>query len=126
MKKILMASLMALAMFGVTGCSKDEIKDKLCDAGKTAAVVVSSQVASQLSCSNPAAIQADIEQKLIDLKVCSAPSSQGLLGAAICPPVVDGLVSGLLTQIPASWGCSGGELSDSLRQKLVDACSAAF
>lgn len=120
--------------FALVGCTKDEAKVVLCDTGKTAAGFVSTTIAVQLECKNQDAIRADVEAKLVDLKICEAPKPapegkvgiQSAIGDVICKPVIDGLVAGLLTQIPSKWECSGGKVTDDLKLKLLAACSKAL
>ena len=123
-------------VFATVGCTKEEAKEVLCDTGKTAAGILSAQVAVQLECKNVDAIRADIEKKLIDLKMCAAPApapepaglfaAKSAIGDALCKPIVEGLVAGLLTQVPAAWECSGGKLTEDAKLKLIEACSKAL
>lgn len=121
-------------VFAVVGCTKEEAKVVLCETGKTAASLLSAQVAVQLECKNIDAIKADIEKKLVDLKVCEAPapaptgalSTKSVIGDALCKPVVEGLIAGLLTQVPAAWECTGGKLTDDAKLKLFEACAKAL
>lgn len=132
----LAAILLFVLSFCFLGCTKEEVKDKLCDTGKTAATIVAAQVSTELACSNVAAVKASIEEKLISLKICEAvkPGENGanLLGAksaigeALCTPVIEGLFAGGLTQLPKDWGCTGGELAADAKAKLIAACSKAF
>ncbi len=125
--------LLALA-FVVTSCTKTEVKEKICDAGKKAATLLTAEVAVDLDCADTAAIQADIEKKLVDLKVCLAPAptptvavkALSPIGDIICKPVVDALVASLVVQIPATWQCKGGKVSDDLKAKLLAQCSKAL
>lgn len=119
-------------VFTITGCTKEEVKTKICDTGKKAATLITAEVAVSLDCANTAAIQADIEKRLVDLKVCEAPKpaattsslkTLGAIGDVVCKPVVDGLVAGLLTQVPSAWECKGGKVSDELKLKLLEQCS---
>lgn len=118
------------------GCTKEAAKEVLCDTGKTASAILSAQIAVQLDCKNVDAIRADVDKKLIDLKVCEAPkppapapgviSSMSAVGDVICKPVVDALFAGALTQIPATWGCTGGKLAEDAKLKILAACSKAL
>lgn len=112
-------------MLGLSACTKKEVKDKLCDAGKTAATIVAAQAAVELECSNVAAIKADLEKKLVDLKVCEA-KTESVLGEALCRPVIEGLFLGAVGTLPAEWGCTGGELAATAKAKLIAACAKAF
>ena len=116
---VLFASLLL-----ATGCTKQDVQEKVCDAGKAAAAVVASQIANELGCSNVSSIRADLEAKLVDAKMCEAKSAIG--AAAICTPVIEGIIAGATTQLPPSWGCSGGPLAADLKDKLIAACSKIF
>lgn len=124
-------ALFAVCVLALTGCTKEEVKGKVCEAGKTAATIVSAQVAVELSCQNEGAIRAAIEQKLVEAKVCEKPaegaiSTMGVVGEALCTPVITGLFAGGVSQIPAEWGCTGGKLADEAKAKLIALCSKAF
>lgn len=128
-----MMSFLLACCFLFVGCTKQDAKVVLCDTGKTAAGFVSTTIAVQLDCKNQDAIRADVEAKLVDLKICEAPKPEAnkigalsVVGDAICKPVIDGLVAGLLTQIPSKWECSGGKVTDDLKLKLYAACSKAL
>lgn len=124
--------VMLVLVFGMIGCTKKEVKGKVCDTAKTAAAIVAAQTAVELGCKNVDAIKADLEKKLVDGKVCEPVPETGLLsaksavGTLVCPPVIDGLFAGALTQIPASWECTGGPLVSDIRTKLIDACTKAL
>lgn len=126
--KIVYSLVLALTLVFATACTKDQI----CDKAKSAAVLVAGEVATQLSCKNASAIQADMEALLVKAKLCEAAaapsiSALGPIGDIICKPVIDALVAGLVTQIPAKYECSGdGKLTDELKAKLVAACAKAI
>lgn len=128
-----------LFSFCFLGCTKEEVKDKLCDTGKTAASIVAAQVSVELSCQNVDAIKTDIENKLISLKICEAAaakteasaakglvSTQSVVAEALCTPVIEGLFAGGVSQLPSAWGCTGGPLAAEAKAKLIAACSKAF
>lgn len=124
-------ALVLFCLFFITGCTKDEVKGKLCEAGKTAATVVATQLSVELSCSNMEAIKADMEEKLVKANICEKPEEgtvaiKSAVGDAICAPVIEGFFSGAVTQLPAEWGCTGGPLADEAKAKLIAACSKAF
>lgn len=50
----------------------------------------------------------------------------GPIGDLICAPVVEGLMGGLLKQIPASWECTGGKPADDLKKTILEACKKAI
>jgi hypothetical protein len=128
-------TLLAVLLFSV-GCTKEKVVEKICDAGKAASVLVAAEVAKQLECKNSDAIRAEIDKKIMELKSCAAPApapaSGGVLVAAVsvgeflCKPLIDGLVSGALAQIPASFECSGGKITEDAKAKLLEACLKAI
>jgi len=130
--------LLILVSAGMIGCTKDQAKETLCSTGKAAASLMAVQVSVQLECKNVAAIQSDLEKKLTDLKVCSAPAptpapvsamsmkAMSGVGSVVCKPLVDALFAGVLVQIPAAWECSGGKISEDAKTKLLEACSKAL
>ena len=100
---IAMLSLFTLALMG---CTKEEVQAKLCDTGKTVAAGVSTQLATELSCSNVDAIKASIEEKLVSLKVCESAEkkeesvgivAQSTLGDVVCAPLVEGILAGAVS-----------------------------
>lgn len=122
-----MRNLLVLVAFAIVmvSCTKEEIKDKICETGKVGAAVVAVKISEELACSNVDAIKADLEAKLIDLKVCEV-KAKSALGDAICGPMVEGLFVGGISQLPAAWNCTGGELAAELKAKLIAACEKAL
>lgn len=125
-----MITFLFVCVFALVGCTKQDAKEVLCDSGKTASGLLASQIAVQLECKNVDAIRADLDLKLIDLKVCEpAPvtiQAQGALGDAVCTQLVGALTSGLLVQIPAKWECTGGAVTEDIKAKLIASCSKAL
>jgi hypothetical protein len=117
--------LLIAITFGMIGCTKDKAKDVLCSTGKAAASLIAAQVAVQLDCKNVGAIQTELESKLVDLKICS-PTPAGAVGEVVCKPIIDALLAGVLTQVPASWECSGGQLGEDAKAKLLESCLKAL
>lgn len=120
-----------ILLFGVLFLTLACTKDDVCKTAKTASVFISNEVAVQLSCKNAGAIQEDINAILVKVNICKAPetgvSALGPIGDLICKPVIDALVAGLVTQIPAKYECSGsGTITDDLKAKLVAACAKAI
>lgn len=118
--------LVFMSLTFLSGCTKEQVKDKLCDAGKAAATVLAPMAATELKCSNTDAIKASIEKKLVDLKVCDA-KVQSPLGEALCAPVINGLFLGAVSQLPSEWGCTGdGPMAEEAKAKLIAACAKAL
>lgn len=133
--KALMIVLLSVFTLLTAGCTKDDVKDVLCDTGKAAATVMSLQVATELSCKNSAAIKASIEEKLVSLKICEKAEdakrernmmAKSALGDALCAPVVAALFANGINSLPKEWECSGGALAEDAKAKLIAACSNAF
>lgn len=127
--RLLLSTIVAFAIgFCVVACTKDEV----CDKAKSASVLIAGALADQLSCKNAAAIQQDLEAALVKVNICKPPaevgtSALGPIGDVICKPVVDALVAGLVTQIPAKYECSGdGKITDDIKAKLVAVCLKAI
>lgn len=126
--KLLMTVLFTMIFMACT-------KTQVCDSAKTVAGVVASQAAVQLDCKNVDVIRADIDKKLVDLKICELTATppvagtisvKSAIGDVVCKPLVEGLVGGALTQVPATWGCAGGPVTDVVKTKLIEACQKAL
>lgn len=107
---------------GLAGCTKGSVG---CKAADRASDIIAKEVGYQLECENSAAIKLFIDKKLAEAKVCQA-GAIGIIGDLICPPIVDGVVAGVVTQIPSDWKCKGGLIKDSLKGQLLLACKKAF
>lgn len=119
--KLVLVGLLAL---GMTGC--DWFKKTGCSVAKRASEVVSAEVATQLGCKNVSAIEALIEQQLVEkIKVCEI-GALGVIGEVVCPPLVSGLLNGAISQIPAEWECSGGPAKEGLKDILLNVCKKSF
>ena len=119
--------LFAVFFLFTAGCTKDSAKDVLCGAGKTTASVVAVVAATELACKNIAAIQADLEKKLVDIKVCEIKEEKSLeaksaVGDIICAPIVNSLFAGAIAQLPANWECTGGQITEDVKAKLIASC----
>lgn len=125
MKKLLLLPLILFA------CSKDEPKtnpigDITCAVGKGIALGVSSEIATQLQCTNPSAIQASLVVGLQKLKVCSQAKEVTLMsiGSDICTNLASVVISGLVGGvIPSEWGCSAADAQAKLTEVVKKACA---
>lgn len=114
------------------GCTST--KTVVCDLSKSVSSLVAAQISTQLTCKNLDAVKASIDAELAKTKLCDATpvaaaalvKPQSVIGDAVCGPVIDGLTAGVLTQVPASWGCAGGPLTDSVKAQLLAACQKAI
>ena len=122
-----------------------------------------SAVASVLSCSNAAAIQASLTVALGNVSLCATPvpsaptgatlaliagaanwhtigdisagdlevskssvkGVKGVIGAMVCPLVVNTVVGFGTSLVPTSWGCTGSAAANTLGAALAAACIAA-
>jgi len=121
--------LLLVFAFAFTGCSF--FKSSGCEVGKAATNLISAQISTSLACKNGDAIKADIEKKLTDLKICEAAkpaamNAMSAIGTTICGPIVSTLAAGLVGQIPPAWECTGGQLTDDIKLKLLEACQKAL
>lgn len=107
----------------VVGCTSGT--SPVCEVGKTVTGVVADQIATQLSCKNKVAIEASLNQKLVDLKLC-APAASSVIGEIICPSLVSSVVNQIAIKIPAEWQCSGGTVKDDLKNYLLAACRSSI
>ena len=129
-----MNKIIVLLVLGLMACTKEEVKEKACDASKLAASVVAIQASTELSCKNVDAIKATLEAKLIEAKVCELPAAtpaqgivaQSTVGETLCAPLVEGLFAGGISQLPKEWECTGGTLALEAKAKLIAACVKAI
>lgn len=135
MKKILFA-VFALAM--VAGCTKKDVKDignaVGCAIQETAVTTVSTVIAEPdaLDCKNVAAIKSFLDEKAGGLNLCkkdevpattsSLVSAKSAIGDVACLSLVASLETQILSEIPASWECSGGKLTEDAKTKLLEKC----
>jgi len=129
--KFLTLALMSLALF-VGGCTK-KTQPVVCSAAKSVSSLVASQIVTQLSCKNLDAVKADLDKQLENLNICekaesarAALTAQGALGAIVCAPVVEALAAGALSQIPATWECGGGKVTEDIKASILAACIKAL
>lgn len=125
--------LATVVLFAFTGCKTEPVG---CTLEKSATSLLAATITTQLSCKNLDAVKTDVQAQLVKLNLCVQPTptatpaagitTQGALGDLVCKPVVDGLMSGVLGQIPTSWECSGGAVGDAARQLLMAECKKAL
>jgi len=116
--------VLAFIMFAFLGCTKGS--SPACEVGKTVTAVVADQIATQLACKNKSAIEATLNQKLVDLKLCEKPSASSVIGEIICPSLVSSVISQITVKIPSEWQCSGGTVKDDLKNYLLAACRSSI
>lgn len=124
--------LVGVLAFAFTGCTF--FKSSGCEVSKGVSSLVAANIASLLTCKNVDAISAALDAELAKTKICEASAQKSLavvetqsaIGLIICEPVINALSTGVLAQLPASWECSGGPLTDGVRAKLLEACQKAL
>lgn len=125
-----MKALFLLPLF-LVACTKDApkpdpIKEIGCAVGKGIALGVSNEIATQLQCSKPEAIQASLVLGLQKLKVCSESKNIGVMsvGSNICENlssvVISSLVGGV---IPSEWGCAATDAQAKLAEVVKKSCA---
>ena len=98
---------------------------------------MASTVASALTCTNVAAIQASLVTAMGNVNICAkAPAvtvqskglvkTQGLIGNIACPIAITTVVGFLTNSIPTTWGCSANATVAALTTALTAACEAAI
>lgn len=127
MKSALLIAL--LFCLTLTGCKSDPV----CTLEETASVALSGTIASQLACSHPEVIKADILSALSKVKMCSQPipmpknpSTQSAVGIVLCPLAVNTVVDMMMSKVPETWGCLGGGKPELVKTALTTACAAAL
>lgn len=118
---------MCLSMLAMSGCTKGCSSGIGCSIEKTIVSGITPVIASQLQCSNPDAIKADLEAIINKTGVCSAPVKSELYGQMIIPgPICEifgELVAGLAPKaIPSAWGCTAKDAAGLLKGVIVTAC----
>lgn len=140
MKKIL------IMLFLVAGCTKEAAKKDVnvvaCALETTMTSLVSSAVGNTLACKNLDAVKADIKVQVEKLNICKEPTptpapaapatamslsattttAKSNVGAIFCGPIVEGLMTSALTQIPQAWECTGGVPADKIKAVVLEAC----
>lgn len=133
--KSLFAVLAALVL--TVGCTKTQVQqdvNAVClPLESSVESLVSATIGSQLSCSNLTAVQADVAAQVSKLKICpsatpalGAGKLKGPVGDVVCAPVVTALMGGVLSKIPATWGCTGGAISTQAQAAILAACQKAL
>lgn len=115
--------ILVISMLAVAGCTGSSKPGCVVENGVTA--VVSAAISSQLVCKNLDAVKADVQKEVAKLNMC-ASSTQSIVGDLVCPSLVNSLVSGLLSKIPAAWECTGGTAPDQIKQILIDTCKKSI
>ena len=130
-----MKALLVLAiMIGMSSCTKEEakenIKEVVCKAQTTMVSFVASEVAGALSCKNLQAIVDDVKAGMGKADLCKTKAEgvqdNGLVGAIVCPIVVDSMSALAVAQIPEKWECDPKMTVDALKAAAKVACEKAI
>lgn len=133
-----------LAMLGCTKSAdpaKDPVNQVACALEGAAVSLVSGAVVTQLACKNLDAVKAGVGAIVAKSNICKPPATpspapaaaaavsvkgsvavNSAVGNILCAPIVEALMAGALTQIPADWQCSGGVPADKLKAAVLAAC----
>jgi hypothetical protein len=149
MKKILFL-LTTMAFLG--GCPKtataptgtmSPIQTAGCDVETAILGTAASAVASALSCTGSAAIQASLTVALGNANLCASPivsgttmaalkseasakaKPMGVVGNLACPIAINTIVGFLSNSVPTTWGCSATSSASALVSVLTAACESA-
>lgn len=150
MRTLLILVAMGATVFG-TGCtstSTNPVATVGCTLETTINGIVALGIASELQCSNQAAIVTTIQSAESSLNICSSPAAVSIgkpkpkpvlgpdgktllplksVGGDICSSVGTALVGSLANGVvPAAWGCTSATASASLSALITTACNKAF
>jgi len=127
MKKMILVAALAAMMVFVQGCTNGcSTKDVGCAVEKTVVSTVAPLVSSQLQCSNPAAVQADISTWVGKIGICQKLENNqgGVIGSQVCTWVATAIVDQLTqSAIPAAWGCKATNVTGALNSVISMACA---
>lgn len=131
-------------VFSIGACTNNSPAPSIgCTIESAVSGVVALSIASELQCSNQAAIQASIAVAADKAGICKSPQALAIgqpkvaaadgkpalksVGSDICNTVASGLLASLVnSSIPSAWGCSASNASASLQALISGACVKAF
>lgn len=139
MKTLITFTLLALSLSACssTSTAPTPIVAAGCAVETSVESALSASVATALTCSNTAAIQADLATAIGKANLCSqsVPATpaikvmqakpQGVVGNIVCPLGVSAVMSLVTGAIPAAWGCAPGASVGTLSVVLTAACTSA-
>jgi hypothetical protein len=80
-------------------------------------------IAANLQCSNPQAIEADLNKVIGGIGLCKKTSQMKGLPGPICQMIADLVIEGAAKiAIPSSWGCTAGNAKELLSTLIVQGC----
>lgn len=119
-----MALMVVFIGLSLNGCSEkpdSPINGIGCAIGVEIGKGLSGQLAEVLACSNQAAIDADMYEALVKIKVCS-PVSKSVIPPSLCKFAGRALFDALTNEKFAKWECEGGLAKEKLFDKLDELC----
>lgn len=143
--KNLLGVLLVVSLFGCTKTNSTltPIQQVGCEIESAVSTSFSAGVASAMSCTNQAAIQASLQTAFGNANLCAGPASavtaaqiktakslavkpQGVVGNLACPIAVSSALGFLTNSVPSSWGCSASASASTLQSTLVSLCETAI
>ena len=104
----------------------------VCALQDTIVTAVAAEASKLLVCSNVDAMKASLLEQVKKADVCKQPTTgvastsmkaESVLGSMLCPSLSDSLVESLFkTNVPASWGCTGGAPLDKVKDMVLQSC----
>jgi len=137
MKRTLLFCLSAVALT-LAGCHSSVVNNVVCPVETAVVNTVAVTIASDLQCSNQAAIVTSIQAVAAKANICTSTAAMQIgkpkakvplksVGSDICQTVADGLVGTLVSgAIPTAWGCTATTATASLTTLVNGACAKAF
>lgn len=118
-------SALSIVLLCLAACSA---KQK-CDVQEKFVTTITPVISSQMACSNPEAIRKDLDAALTKAGLCKKEvdsiSTQSIgVPAGVCPIAAALVVEVIGSQVPAAWGCTGGNAKAGLQAALTAACLA--
>lgn len=132
---------LTLGLVGCTGSTPSPVVTVLCPLEQSVVGLVVTTVASELQCSNQAAILATVNTIPAVGTICQSPAALAIgkpkakpvqpvlksTGSDLCTLVAQGLLNtGANAVVPTAWGCTLTNAESSLQGVVAAACQKAF
>ncbi len=106
----------------LSGCTTASIG---CRVEKPLVDTLTPLIATQLQCSNSAAISADLTKLVGTIGLCKPAQEEGkTLPAPICSFLADMVINNLASvAVPSAWGCTAQNAKDTLKAIVMSGCS---
>jgi hypothetical protein len=125
---------------GLVGCTKTPDAPSIgCTVESAVSGVVSLAIASELQCSNQAAIAASIAAAASKAGICASAPALAIgkpkpvqpvlksVGSDICNTVASGLLGSIVGGVvPSAWGCTNANVTAQLSGLISSACAKTF